>query len=751
MPQLVKKRRSGWAVLAVGALVASLFAVGSAPAGADEVGSDDAAPTHEAAASACVGAAETDRMFSDVSEGHAFRDAINCLAYYEITVGYGDGTFQPNVDVPRYQMVLFMERAADLVGADADDVVGDFGSDGDREDAVTRADMATLISNLLIATDNDVDRNDDGLITIGDDVSSSFDHFGDVRASQPRRVDEAVSALYELGVVEGTGDDNYSPDGTVSRGAMAAFITRALGHSNIRPEGVSAQQGSGGVVVVSVRDENFAPVANAWFEVFYIGTADEDEALDSDGECGRLVEGTGNGTFVCEIDGADLLTNGSGNNETQAIDIPDDGLVAWAWTGDVGDTVDSDTALARLVLEKAATPAAESTTAAISNDLAGTYGKMGSSVTVTLQLQNADGDDVTGGAEAADEPAKWLITISTYVGTVTTGTAIQVTTVPVSSDSDGKGTFVLASLPDPRADERGDDWTVGYTVSTDPRGCTLNETSNGYASCSAPNTGSGGTFPLIGLTVSVTDGDDDTDNDESGFVTFRDAASDPTSIDIDTSSYVPVAGRAGRTALNRATVTLSDQYGDPVRSAKVTLTSDLGRTADLTDTDGASSLAATTGGTAREFSTGSDGSYTFGYTFSSTVGDIETITAKYFNDPTPDDGSSGDEVTIDTTDDPVTVNWAQEHSDPAIPQPATDVVAGDVDANQIVAVVSDVPMIVTYDDDDRFNIGTDPVSMGEFEKRLAKILAPGGTGTIAWSNYSSRPRHTSVFTLSAAA
>ena len=33
MPQLVKKRRSGWAVLAAGALVASLLAVGTANAG----------------------------------------------------------------------------------------------------------------------------------------------------------------------------------------------------------------------------------------------------------------------------------------------------------------------------------------------------------------------------------------------------------------------------------------------------------------------------------------------------------------------------------------------------------------------------------------------------------------------------------------------------------------------------------------------------------------------------------------------
>ena len=647
MPQLVKKRRSGWAVLAAGALVASLLAVVAAPVGADEVGSDDAAQSHKAAASACVGAATTDRMFSDVSEGHAFREAINCLAYYGITVGYGDGTFQPNVDVPRYQMVLFMERAADLVGADAEDVVGDFGSDGDREDAVTRADMAVLISNLLIATDNDVDRNDDGAITIGDAVSSSFDHFADVRASQPRHVDEAVSALYEAGVVEGTGDGNYSPDGTVNRGAMAAFITRALGHSDIRPAGASAQQGSDGAVVVSVRDENFAPVANAWVEVFHIGTADEDDALDSDGECGRLVEGSGNGNFVCEIDGADLLTDGSGNAETQAIDIPDDGLVAWAWTGDVGDTVDSDTVLFRLALEKAAAPAATSTTAAISNDLAGEFGKIGSSVTVTLQLQDADGDDVTGGAEAADEPAEWLVTISTFlVGPIVQTSATQVTTLPVTSDSDGKGTFVLASLPDARPDDAGDQWRVEYTVSVDPRGCTATDTDDSGTPdvwrCNAPSTGDGalGASPEFPA-VEITDGDAASTADQSGSVTFRDAASVPSSISIDTAEYVPVAARAGRTALNRATVTLVDQFGDPVRGAKVTLTSDLGRTDEDTDVDGASSLAATTGGTATEFTTGSDGSYTFGYTFASTGGDVETLVATY--DPDPDEAD--DEIT----------------------------------------------------------------------------------------------------------
>ena len=49
-------------------------------------------PDKPAATSACVGDATGDMMFSDVSEDHAFRGAINCLAYYGVTVGYGDGT-----------------------------------------------------------------------------------------------------------------------------------------------------------------------------------------------------------------------------------------------------------------------------------------------------------------------------------------------------------------------------------------------------------------------------------------------------------------------------------------------------------------------------------------------------------------------------------------------------------------------------------------------------------------------------------
>ena len=52
-------------------------------------------------------------MFTDVSDDHAFGDAINCVAYYGITNGTGDGSaYSPNQDVTRAEMAVFIARAA---------------------------------------------------------------------------------------------------------------------------------------------------------------------------------------------------------------------------------------------------------------------------------------------------------------------------------------------------------------------------------------------------------------------------------------------------------------------------------------------------------------------------------------------------------------------------------------------------------------------------------------------------------------
>ena len=260
------------------ALVASLFAVGAAPAAALD---EDSMPNKPAATSACVGDAMSDMMFSDVSEMSTFRGDINCLAYYGVTIGYGDGTFRPEADVSRGEMVLFMERAAAIAGADADAVVGDFAMSG--SDPVNRADMALLIARLLVSATNaespvNVENDDDGTFTIKSVDAKEWDYFADARRSLNRVNDSAVSALYELGVAKGTGMGYFSPAASVSRGEMAAFITRALGHTSARPAGVSIQSDGPGEVIISVRDANFHPVANAPVDVFSARADQVDEA-----------------------------------------------------------------------------------------------------------------------------------------------------------------------------------------------------------------------------------------------------------------------------------------------------------------------------------------------------------------------------------------------------------------------------------------------------------------------------------------
>ena len=296
MPDLMEKRRSGWVLLAVCALIASLLAVGVNPATAVEEKAD-----HLASASACEGEAETDRMFTDVPEGHTFRDAINCLAYHGITVGTGDGTtFSPSRDVTRWQMALFIARAMKAAGVDLGAVVdAGFTDIGDApavsrdainqlaangvipeadtyrpNDPMTRADMAIFLVGFLDKAAPNVTITEDGVIMLGTGsaAAEADDHFADVRALSSPSVDRAAAALWELGVTRGTNkaaavvdptrtplDVKYDPQRTVTRGAMAAFITRALAHTSLAPatttvdppeadppEARAARPGSGG-------------------------------------------------------------------------------------------------------------------------------------------------------------------------------------------------------------------------------------------------------------------------------------------------------------------------------------------------------------------------------------------------------------------------------------------------------------------------------------------------------------------------
>ena len=702
-----RERRSGWGVLAVGALVASVLAAGAVPAAAVTDRAD-----RTTRLSACVAAAAEDRMFTDVSEDHAFEEAINCIAYYGITQGTGDGsTYSPSRDVTRAQMAVFVARAATAAGVDLGSGIGGFNDIGGTwaegrdaidglasrgiipsggafrpDDAITRAEMATFLIGLLAKASPNVTIDSDGAILLGAPGSrtEADDHFADARASVRAANDAEISALYELGVTKGASpaavqdgtepplDFNYNPAGTVDRGQMAAFITRALAHTSVRPAGVTAQY-DGAEVVVSVRDGRYQPVSQAAVDVFWATAGRAGRALLADGAC-RLsaVTGADQSSYPCEIDDTDPVTGRDGDARVAVAGLRRvlaGGVVVWAWTGQNEDTLDAGADAYRFDVAEGA-DARFATTTLVTTTFDAQKVRFGDSVTYSMQLKDPTGN-VHRGVDGA-EPARWTLSVN-VTGHSDTPEPPEQTLV---SDSSGEAVFSVpfaGTFDDPNPAIPGDELTATFTLI--PAG----NAPPGFATVDA-----------------------DGRRATTATLVFSDEAPSIATVTIDTPDYIYVSGR-GETP-NRVTVTVLDQYGSPFPGAMVRLQS-----------SGAGVARDSTGVVDR------DGSRRFSYLYSGAGRVTETLTAGYGVNSANEDSETE------------TVHWTVDAG------PGGDnkaVLAGDVHRRQIV-VEDSGPVLLVYDDNDRFNLGGAPATLAVFEAELAEALERDNPGRqLTWSNYS---------------
>ena len=610
--------------------------------------------------------------------------------------------------------------------------------------------------------------------------ASVWDYFGDARASVPAGNDAEISALYELGVTKGASaaavqddtkaplDTNYEPFGTVNRGEMAEFITRALAHTSARPAGVSAQYDGVSDVVVSYRDENFAPEANVLVDVFTLDTNALDLAFSATGSCSAEVgKVSSTGDHLCEIDGADLLTVSNGD-----VSVPlgtennapvKGGTTVWAWTGETGDKLGSDTDRYQLDIPEGAAKRT-ATLVRITNDNSG-KAHLGSSVLYTVQLEDANGPVAFGHDTNNPRPAQFLVTVSTYA-IVTGGVrnpqgASVATTIPLTTDADGKATFPVSGLPDTAPNIPADKYvvdvyiqpapTVGnapphsavsgeetYFFGTAPNARALTQANNIIAvnatTASAIGTG------LVFSTEPGISGTDDATRAADVTVSLTPAA-----------DYVAAAARGAST---RATVTVTDQYGDPVPGAKVTLTSSVGRAADGT---GASSLpAAANTAAVREFSVSrADGSYTFSYTRTGAGAGSEDLTATLVAYDHDGDGCSATDIT--TSDHRCNPDGTAPITKPAVTEPvqwaqdstasfsAATIMAFDKDTNTIFVTNGGTVEVVYYDSNDRFDVGGSSSTYTLFERNLTTTAA-SSTAALEWVRDATRSGSRAVHT-----
>ena len=761
--------RKGSTVLAAAALVASLLAAGATTATAVTD-----TPDERSRVNVCVGEALDDWGFTDVSDDHIFHDAINCLAHYGVTIGCGDGTtYCPDDHVERWQMMLFLTRALIPAGINLSparaqnftdlgplndevrDAIDLMVTNGiataassrtfDPYGIVDRADMALMLVRLLEASGDVVEfaSNGDILLDANDDGSQSEpdDYFKDARDLVPAAANLAISAAYELGITTGADptpavgaaqpglDFFYRPRGSVTRAQMAAFILRTLGHTMARPRGLSAQY-DGTEIRVSLRDDDFEPIDRAPIDMFFIETEDANRAFTSRRACDEVQ--FVDGAYLCEIDTSDLETDNDGEVSLTVPETIPDGIdtTVWVWTGRNGDEVDRNTDLFRLDVEASARTRGAATTR-ISTRFKGSKAKFGSTVSITVQLQDAEGRDVSVGTDG-ERPAQWEFFEEELEETETVNgiredneRRVELTrSSTLTSDSNGRVTFSL-SVRDP------------VTVATRTRTFSLVGTAN------APSDSA----------VSIDGNLKQTSGRPDGEVYFLEFSDEP-----------PVLANAVVTVTfpnpyinvfssgsirNVAVVSVHDEYGEALSSATVSLQG--GATSNITT---------------QTFTVGRDGVHRFSYSYSGNGREVETLTATV--DPDGNDSTSNNLAPTD--DRPLTGHmfWAglaDRHSGGA----KYNILFGDTDRNEIIVDANDAPdgdgwpgantepVTIEYDDNDRLDALGQAFREGSagvdaFERVLAQFLAKTptddtGTGAcVEWANFN-RARDTAEIEL----
>ena len=663
--------RRRWVPAALVLLVGSLL-LGPLPPAEGVDGEVD----HPALYSACVGSATESAGFRDMV-GNFAEEAANCLAHYRITLGTAEGVFSPSNPVPRWQMALFLVRAArpagivvppstdqgftdlDQVGAHTRAAINQLAAlkimEGTSASTfapfatVTRQQMALLLSRVLKVAPTGPGGAHIAEVKPDDDI---FRDLSQVSVT----THTAIRKLYELGVTSGTSAATFLPKAGVSRAQMAVFITRMLAHTNARPAGLTVQTATPEVfkdsdvrVTISLRDSDHQPFADRDVDIFV--ASDPSKAFDDQGRCTEHVSPVvGHGP--CIVDDSDAGTGPSGN---VAIDVEVgavDGLRIWIWTGERKATFDEDGTDAVVV---DITTLSSATALKVTDDLRPSARKVrfGQAVTFTLQVIDDDGDPVAKAGHSL---------IIVVEESRDNGRSFERTTI--SKETGRSGSSQVTFRHSDPSDEPGDVAQLDLDIRS-----------------------SGNLEVQDGTTIKMVS-KDGSSNDP--FLDWADEPDEPTTLKLSVTREYRVASSDGDGAGATVRATLTDQYGSPVAHKQIVFTSN--------DAHGVPN------GVRR--STNSSGVATLHYQRDSAASVAERITGKFGRL-----AATGRQY------------WAS-------PVSAAVVGSGEVrlvetDDNALVVVSGSDVLLIEYDANDQFFVDKEPVRIARFEEDLTSgdILA----------------------------
>ena len=171
--------------------------------------------------------AQFEGVFFD-DDGSPYEAAIERLAVMGITSGCADGRFCPDDPVTRGQMAVFLGRAVGLEEGSTNRFADDDGSvyEGAIE-ALASAGITAGCAPGRFCPDDPVTRGQmaaflSRVLGYGSGTGDSF------RDDDGSPFEPAIEALAAAGITKGCDSDLFCPDDPVTRGQMAVFLTRAF-------------------------------------------------------------------------------------------------------------------------------------------------------------------------------------------------------------------------------------------------------------------------------------------------------------------------------------------------------------------------------------------------------------------------------------------------------------------------------------------------------------------------------------------
>ncbi len=537
--------------------------------------------------------------------------AVDCIKYYGITTGVTATTYEPAANIPRWQMALYLTRAADVMnvtlGTGADQgftdisgysaaiqtainqikqlgvTTGTTATTYDPDSNVTREQMAMFVNRLLAITTVGPNGSADTALTPSNiNGATATYNYTDIDSGVTYEGHNSIVEMYNLGVPgHAKTVTTFGPTSAIPRSEMATWMTNALAHSNARPEGLVLQAtsysdfgqmdvdgvpGVGDELHVSIRDASYNAVVDTLVDVFgYVSsTTVGSAAFTAAGVCKNAEEASSGTDAECTIENTDYITDSAGNvvitGAHEDVDVDEGKTVQyWAWQGAVAATFLNGTTTHSTVT---VTSAMDADAAKIACD--GTTADQGDPAV------DGRGKDYDSATDEATQAAKYgttvTCTITAWDGTGTTSKAVAKAGVRVNvADKRGTDGAAATSLTNTVV-TTGADGTGTYTTTIADPGLVAGAGNDAATyqiltlSNSAANTTTLANFFQVAGT-----------NDAIKGFMWDDTARAEYSVVVTGTRYVD-ASSVGTGATNTISATSYDQYGVGVAGNALTMT-----------------------------------------------------------------------------------------------------------------------------------------------------------------------------------